>query len=148
MNPSDAGFHDNVVVNTVIKEIAQYHPIDSASQKSFKGTHSDYCSLLYRCLCVCLLPVVVLSEVDRLSKGAQHALRRTMEKYSSSCRIILCCNSPSKVIEPVRSRCLGIRIPAPSEEQVKKTDLQISGSSHHLYHRFVRYCKESHAKSI
>lgn len=41
-----------------------------------------------------------------------------MEKYSSSCRIILCCNSPSKVIEPVRSRCLGIRIPAPSEEQI------------------------------
>jgi replication factor C subunit 3/5 len=41
-----------------------------------------------------------------------------MEKYSSQCRIILVCNSASKIIEPVRSRCLGIRIPAPSHEDI------------------------------
>ncbi len=28
------------------------------------------------------------------------------------------CNSPSKIIEPVRSRCLGIRIPAPTNEEI------------------------------
>lgn len=28
------------------------------------------------------------------------------------------CNSPSKIIEPVRSRCLGIRIPAASNEEI------------------------------
>ena len=28
------------------------------------------------------------------------------------------CNSPSKIIEPVRSRCLGIRIPAPSNDEI------------------------------
>jgi replication factor C subunit 3/5 len=61
---------------------------------------------------------VVLSEVDKLSKQAQAGLRRTMEKYSSQCRVILLCNSPSKVIEPIRSRCLGVRIPAPSEEDI------------------------------
>jgi replication factor C subunit 3/5 len=98
INPSDAGHHDRVVVNTVIKEIAQYHPIDAATQKPFK--------------------IVLLTDVDRLSKDAQHALRRTMEKYSSSCRIILSCNSPSKVIEPVRSRCLGIRVAAPTNEEI------------------------------
>lgn len=31
------------------------------------------------------------------------------------------CNSPSKVIEPVRSRCLSIRIPAPSVEVIADT---------------------------
>jgi replication factor C subunit 3/5 len=39
-------------------------------------------------------------------------------RYSSACRLILICDSPSKIIEPVRSRCLGIRIPAPSLEEV------------------------------
>lgn len=65
-----------------------------------------------------LWPVLVLNEVDKLSREAQHSLRRTMEKYSASCRLILCCNSSSKVTEAVRSRCLNVRVSAPSEEQV------------------------------
>lgn len=63
--------------------------------------------------------VLVLNEVDKLSREAQHSLRRTMEKYSSSCRLILCCNSSSKVTEAIRSRCLNIRINAPAEDQVR-----------------------------
>lgn len=37
-----------------------------------------------------------------------------MEKYSATCRLILCSSSTGRVIEPVRSRCLCIRVPAPS----------------------------------
>lgn len=57
-------------------------------------------------------------EVDRLSKQAQAALRRTMEKYTGSCRLILYCTNPTKVIEPVRSRCLGVRVAAPSDDMI------------------------------
>ena len=62
--------------------------------------------------------MLLLSEVDRLSKEAQAALRRTMEKYTATCRLILVASSASKVIEPVRSRCLGVRCPAPSQPDI------------------------------
>ncbi|KAK6317598.1 hypothetical protein J4Q44_G00129980 [Coregonus suidteri] len=98
VNPSDAGNSDRVVIQELIKTIAQSQQIQTSTQREFK--------------------VVLLTEVDRLTKDAQHALRRTMEKYMSTCRLILCCNATSKVIGPIRSRCLAIRVPLPSTEEV------------------------------
>lgn len=100
LSPGDAGLNDRYVVQEVIKEMASSRNISSGKQKG-----PDF-------------KIVILTEVDRLSRQAQAGLRRTMEKYASSCRLILCCDSPSKVIEPVRSRCLGIRIAAPSHDEV------------------------------
>ncbi|KAK1146615.1 replication factor C subunit 3 [Acipenser oxyrinchus oxyrinchus] len=98
VNPSDAGNSDLVVIQELLKTVAQSQQIQSSTQRDFK--------------------VVLLTEVDRLTKDAQHALRRTMEKYMSNCRLILCCNSTSKVIPPIRSRCLAVRVPLPSVEEV------------------------------
>lgn len=96
LNPSDAGNYDRYVVQEIIKEMARNRPLDRKG--GFK--------------------VLVLNEVDRLSKDAQHSLRRTMEKYSGACRLVMACTNASKVIDPVRSRCLAIRVPAPSCEDV------------------------------
>ena len=60
LNPSDAGTRDRDVVQEVIKEIAQSASVVAGAGPAFK--------------------VVVLNEVERMSKPAQHALRRTMEK--------------------------------------------------------------------
>jgi len=98
VNPSDAGIYDRVVIQELIKTTASTHQFDSSSQKSFK--------------------VIVIQETDRLTKDAQHALRRTMEKYVTTCRIILCCNSTSKVIPAIRSRCLGICVSSPSKDEI------------------------------
>lgn len=63
--------------------------------------------------------VVVLNEVDNLSRNAQAGLRRTMEKYTGSCRLILCCENSGRIIPPIRSRCLCIRIAAPTPLEVR-----------------------------
>lgn len=98
VNPSDVGIYDRVVIMDLVKNVAQTHQLDSSGQREFK--------------------VVILNEVDELTKDAQHALRRTMEKYVATCRIILCANSTSRVIPAIRSRCLGIRVPAPTEQEI------------------------------
>uniref|UniRef100_H2YAV6 Replication factor C subunit 3 n=1 Tax=Ciona savignyi TaxID=51511 RepID=H2YAV6_CIOSA len=100
VTPSDAGLHDRVVVQELIKTVAQSQQLESKTQKRFK--------------------VIVLTEVDRLTKDAQHALRRTMEKYMATCRLILYCNSSSKVIPAIQSRCLAVRVAAPSVDDITK----------------------------
>ncbi len=49
--------------------------------------------------------ILVLDEADHLTADAQHALRRTMESYAASCRMILICNYSSRIIPPIQSRC-------------------------------------------
>ena len=68
LNPSDAGTRDRDVVQEVIKEIAQSASVVAGAGPAFK--------------------VVVLNEVERMSKPAQHALRRTMEKCAAAPRAI------------------------------------------------------------
>lgn len=53
---------------------------------------------------------VLLDEADYLSPNAQAALRGVMEKYSNSCRFLLTCNYPHKIIPALHSRCQGFHI--------------------------------------
>ena len=62
--------------------------------------------------------IVFLDESDALTTAAQHALRRTIEQYSSVCRFILSCNYSSKIISPIQSRCTLFRFTNLSKEDV------------------------------
>lgn len=62
--------------------------------------------------------IVLLDESDNMTSDAQQALRRIMEVYSSSTRFILIANYPSKIIDPIQSRCAFFRFSPLKKEDV------------------------------
>ncbi|KAJ5205233.1 hypothetical protein N7491_004143 [Penicillium cf. griseofulvum] len=98
ITPADVGNYDRVVVQELLKEVAQTQQVDLGAKQRFK--------------------VVVINEADHLTRDAQAALRRTMEKYSPNLRLILLANSTSNIIAPIRSRTLLVRVAAPSESDI------------------------------
>lgn len=101
LNASDARGID--VIRTTVKEFARIAPL---SELPFK--------------------ILVLDEADNLTADAQHAMRRTMERFTETCRFILCCNYSSRIIEPIQSRCAVFRFTPLPDEDVKAYLLDIS----------------------
>jgi replication factor C small subunit len=84
-------------IRTKVKEYARSRPVSGAPYK-----------------------LLLLDEADALTNDAQHALRRMMEMYASTCRFILDCNYLSRIIEPIQSRCAVFRFARLTDEDIKK----------------------------
>lgn len=100
ITPSDMGNNDRVVIQELLKEVAQSEQVDVASRN-----HHHF-------------RVVIINEAESLSRDAQAALRRTMEKYSSQIRLVMVCSSISSIIAPIRLRTLLVRLAAPEVSEI------------------------------
>jgi replication factor C small subunit len=70
--------------------------------------------------------IIFLDESDALTSDAQHALRRTMEKYTKTCRFVLSCNYSSRIIEPLQSRCVIFRFRPLQAKEVSERIAEIA----------------------
>jgi len=104
--PNNNNF-DRYLIQDVVKEYAKRVPLDRYKiDRPFK--------------------VVLIHNVDNLSYYAQTSLRRTLEKYSGSCRFIMWSRSLSKVIDPLISRCYCFRVESPTKHELLNMTVDIS----------------------
>lgn len=98
IEPNNTGF-DKYLIQEIVKEYAKKKIINTSyNQYPFR--------------------VVLINNIDNLNYYAQTSLRCTMEKYHKTCRFILCGNQISKIIDPIKSRCLDVRIPSPTKNDM------------------------------
>ena len=62
--------------------------------------------------------IIFLDEADALTRDAQHALRRIMEKYSRTARFIFSCNYLNRIISPIQSRTAVFRFKIINDDEI------------------------------
>lgn len=63
--------------------------------------------------------IVMLDEVDNMTRDAQPAMRRIMEDFHDRTRFFLICNYPNELIDPLQSRCAMLQISPLQQAQMQ-----------------------------
>jgi replication factor C subunit 3/5 len=124
--------YSNTKTKVLIKQ-SNHHIVIEPNNNGFdkyliQDIIQDYArsQMLNICKNMKLFKIVVIDKIDNLNYYAQASLRRTMEKYANTCKFILISNQLSKIIEPLKSRCLMVRVPLPNKYQIFNMILKIS----------------------
>ena len=91
LNLYEFGYYDKNVITDFIQNIIKYKSIN-----------------------VGRLKIIVINHFDKITRQAQLALRRIVERALGTARFILCCESLSKIDKSILSRFQIIRVPKPS----------------------------------
>ena len=108
INPTNTNF-DRYLIHNVIKKYAK-----QMSFNAFKTNRPFKC--------------VQINNLNMLSYYAQTALRRTMESYSDKCKFVMWCTSLSKIIKPLKSRCVQIRVYRPNINDMFKYAITVAAN--------------------
>lgn len=95
IEPSKYGVYDKQIIQYMLNDILKYRPINK----------TDY-------------HLIVVNNADKLTVEAQQSLRRTLEKFINNCRFIFIVNCNSNMIDPIRSRCLSVKLNSPNRDQI------------------------------
>jgi DNA polymerase III delta prime subunit len=85
-------------IDTLRNEITKF-----ASMKAFNGKPK----------------IVIMDEFDGASPNLQNGLRAAIEEFKNSCRFIFTCNFITKIIDPIKSRCMMFNFDL-TEPKIKK----------------------------
>ena len=95
IEPSKYGVYDKQIIQFLLNDILKYKPINKTSYH-----------------------LIIVNNADRLTVEAQQSLRRTLEKFIHNCRFFFLVNSNNSMIDPIRSRCLIVRLDSPSGQEM------------------------------
>ncbi|KAM6591678.1 hypothetical protein CsatA_014283 [Cannabis sativa] len=71
--------------------------------------------------------VIVLYDVDKAADNTiQHLIKWIFDCYSHSCKLILCCEDDTEIIESVKSQCKTIKVNAPVTHEIMEVLIQIA----------------------
>lgn len=116
IKPKNNGL-DKYIIQNVIKKFVSYNNLlDFSNNKKYK--------------------FIIIDKINDLDIFSQSSLRRMIEKYYDNCRFIFISNNISKIIEPLLSRCLLVRIKLLEKNEIlpiinkiiKKEDINISNN--------------------
>ena len=74
------------------------------------------------------IKLIILDEADAMTRDAQNALRRIIEKYTKNARFCLICNYVSKIIPALQSRCTRFRFAPLARDQIHDRLLEVAKS--------------------
>lgn len=95
IDPSKHGVYDKQIIQNTLNDILKYRPINKINYH-----------------------IIIIDNADRLTIESQQSLRRTLEKFIENCRFIFLSNNNNSMIEPIRSRCITIKLNLPSNKEI------------------------------